>query len=52
MSSMATKRYKGADARNLRGGYQGPSIVSAKISDHRHGHYVRPNMVALKYHDF
>jgi hypothetical protein len=52
MSSMVARRYRGVDATNLKGGYQGPSVVSVKTSNHRDGHYVRPNRVALKYPDF
>jgi hypothetical protein len=52
MSSMATRRYKSADVVHLRGGYQEPIIVIAPIFNHRNGHYVKPNMVALKYPDF
>jgi hypothetical protein len=52
MSSMAIKRYKSANAMNLRRGYRKPYVVSAPILDHRDGHYVRPNKVALKYLDF
>jgi len=52
MSSMAIKRYKSANAMNLRRGYRKPYVVSAPILDLRDGHYVRPNKVALKYLDF
>jgi hypothetical protein len=52
MSSMATRRYKCASVTNSRGKYQEPSSVIAHILDHKNGHYVRPNKVALKYPDF
>jgi hypothetical protein len=52
MSSMTVGGYRGVDTTNLKGGYQGSSIVFAKNSDHRYGHYVRPNRVALKYPNF
>jgi len=37
---------------NPRGGYQEPFAVTTPIFDHKYGHYVRPNKVALKYRDF
>jgi len=49
---MAAGRYKSVDVVNPRGGYQEPSVVIVKISNHRDGHYVRPNRVALEYPDF
>jgi hypothetical protein len=49
---MAVKGYKNVDAMNPRGGYQKPSTIIAPIPNHRDGHYVRPNRVALKYPDF
>jgi hypothetical protein len=52
MNSMAIKRYKIANAMNLRRGYRKPYVVRAPILDHGDGHYVRPNKVALKYPDF
>jgi hypothetical protein len=52
MSSMAIRRYKSANAMNLKKGYQKPYVVRAPILDHEDGHYVRPNKVALKYPDF
>ncbi len=52
MNSMATRRYKNADATNPRKGYQEPSVITTQILDHRDGHSVRPNRVALKYLDF
>jgi hypothetical protein len=52
MNSMATKRYKSANATNLRRGYQKLFSISTPILDHIYGHYGRPNMVALKYLDF
>jgi hypothetical protein len=52
MNLMDVGRYKNVDATNLRGGYWKSSIVIAQILDHKDGHYVRPNRVALKYPDF
>jgi len=49
MSSMVVRSYRSADATNLRGGYQKPSIVTTQIPNHKDGHYVRPNKVALKH---
>jgi hypothetical protein len=43
---MVLGRCKIVDAMDSRGGYQEP------ILDHRIGHYVRPNKVALKYPNF
>ncbi len=51
VNSMAIGRYKNADAMNPRGGYWELYDVNAQISDDKNGHYVRPNMVALKYLD-
>jgi hypothetical protein len=48
---MAAGRYKSVDVVNPRGRYQEPSVVIVKISNHRDGHYVRPNRVALEYPD-
>ncbi len=52
MSSMDVGGYKSANAMNPKRGYQKPSIIITPIPDHKNGHYVRPNKVALKYHDF
>jgi hypothetical protein len=52
MSSIATRKYKNIDARNLGRRYQEPSVVIARIFYNRNGHYVRPNKVVLKYLDF
>jgi hypothetical protein len=49
---MVARRYKSANAADLRGGYQKPFVVTAQICDHRDGHYVRPNKVAFKYPNF
>jgi hypothetical protein len=51
VSSMAIGGYKSADVMNPRGGYQEPSAVIAQMSDHKSGHYVKLNRVALKYFD-
>jgi hypothetical protein len=52
MSSMAVGRYRSADVTNPIGGYQEPSTTTAPIFYHIDGHYVKPNKVAFKYHDF
>jgi hypothetical protein len=49
---MAVGGYRSVDAVNPRGGYQEPFVVITPIFDHRDGHYVRPNMVAIKYLNF
>jgi hypothetical protein len=51
MNLMAIKRYRSVDAMNPKGGYQEPFVVITQIPDHKDGHYVRLNMVALKYLD-
>jgi hypothetical protein len=52
MGSIIVNRYKNIDVTNPRGGYREPSVVNEKIPNHKDGHYVRPNKVALKYLDF
>ncbi len=47
VNSMVVGGYKSANVVYPRGGYQKPSIVIAKISNHKNGHYVRPNRVAI-----
>ncbi len=49
MNSMVAGGYKSADVVNPKGGYQKPFVVTVPILDHRDGHYVRLNRVALKY---
>jgi hypothetical protein len=49
---MVTRWYRNVDAVNPRGGYRKPSILSLPNFYHRDGHYVKPNMVGLKYPDF
>ncbi len=51
MNSMVVGGYKSANAMNPRRGYQKPFVVTTQNFDHRNGHYVRPNRVALKYLD-
>jgi hypothetical protein len=48
MNSMVVGGYINVDATNLKGGYREPCIVTVPILDHKDGHYVKPNMVALK----
>jgi hypothetical protein len=52
MKSMATGRYRSANATNSGGGYREPSTIITPIPNHKDGHYVRPNRVALKYPNF
>jgi hypothetical protein len=52
MNSIAVRRYKSTDVKDSKGGHQKPSVITQGISNHKHGHFVRPNMVALKYLDF
>jgi hypothetical protein len=52
MSSIAIGRYRSTDAKNLRGGYQEPSIKTQGIFYHRNGHSIRPNRVILKHLNF
>ncbi len=52
MNSMVIGKYKNANATNPRNGYQEPSTITISILDHRYGHFVMPNKVALKYLDF
>ncbi len=49
---MTIGRYKSVNVVNPRRGYEKPYIVTTLILDHRDGHYVRPNKVTIKYHDF
>jgi hypothetical protein len=52
MNSITIGRYRSTNAKALKGGHQKPFIITQGISNHRNGHYVRPNMVALKYPNF
>jgi hypothetical protein len=52
MNSMVPKRYTNVNVMNSKGRYQEPFAVTTLILDHKYGHYVRPNMVALKYPNF
>ncbi len=52
MNSMVVRRYRSANTTNIREGYQKPSIVTTQIPNHKNGHYVRPNKVALQHLDF
>jgi len=52
MNSMAVRRYKNENVVNQRGRYQEPSIIIKPILDHKDGHYVTPNRVALKCPNF
>ncbi len=52
MSSITTRGYKSTNFINPRGGYQKPCIVTTIIHNHKNGHFVKPNKVAVKYLDF
>jgi len=52
MNSMVARWYISIDARNLRRGYQKPSIVTTRITNNKNGHSMKPNMVTLKYPNF
>jgi hypothetical protein len=49
---MAARGYESVNATNPRGGYQVPFVVTTQILDHKDGHFIRPNMVAIKYLGF
>ncbi len=48
MSLIVVQRYRNIDAKDPRGGYWEPFVIIAGIRDHRNGHFVKPNKVALK----
>jgi hypothetical protein len=52
MNSKVIEWYISAYVMNPRRGYQKPFAISALIPNHKYGHCVRPNRVALKYPDF
>jgi hypothetical protein len=52
MYSIIIGRYRSTNAKNPRGGYQKPSIITTGIPDHKINHFVKPNKVALKYPNF
>jgi hypothetical protein len=52
MSSIAVKGYRSANVMNRKIGYWEPFVVTTLIPNQKNGHYVRPNKVAFKYHDF
>jgi len=52
MNSIAFRRYKSTYAKNLKVRYQKPSVIIVGILDHRNGHSIKLNRVALKYLDF
>jgi len=49
MNSMDVGGYRSANFVHPRWGYRKPFAITAPILNHRDGHYVRPNRVALKY---
>jgi hypothetical protein len=52
MSSMVVGGCKSVDDVYSRRGYREPVVIAPPIIDHKYGHYVKPNKVALKYLDF
>jgi hypothetical protein len=52
MSLMVARGYKSAYVVNPKRGHREPFVVIIPFIDHRDGHYVRPNKVALKYPNF
>jgi hypothetical protein len=50
-SSLVVRGYESTNARNMRGGYREPSIVTAGIIDNKNGCFMRLNKVTLKYPD-
>jgi hypothetical protein len=51
MSLMVASRYKSVNVMNLKGRYQKPFVVPTQTPDKKDGHYVKPNIIALKYLD-
>ncbi len=49
---MVVRRYRNTYVENPIGGYGKPSIGTTKIPNHKNGHSIRPNKVALKYPNF
>jgi hypothetical protein len=49
---MVVRGYRSVDVANPRGGYHEPLVVTTPILYDKDGHYVKPNMVALKYPNF
>jgi hypothetical protein len=52
MNSIIVGGYKSTNAKNPKGGYQKPFVITQGIHDHEKGHFVKPNMVAFKYLNF
>ncbi len=52
MSSMIVGRYKNTYVENRKRGYLEPFVITQGIIDHKNGHFVKLNGVALKYPDF
>jgi hypothetical protein len=51
MNSIATGRYISTDVEIPKGRYWEPTVITQGIPDHKNGHFIRPNKVALKYCD-
>jgi len=43
--------HKNTNVANPRGGYREPFVITTQIPNHKDTHFVRPNNLALKYHD-
>jgi hypothetical protein len=52
MNSMAIRRCKNAVTVHSKGEYREPIVIILPILNHKNGHDVKPNKVALKYPDF
>jgi len=52
MSSIAIGGYRSIDVGNPKGRYQNAFVVTIRIFNHRNGHSMRLNKVALKYLNF
>ncbi len=48
MNSMVARGYKSVNVVHPREGYRKPIVITTPNLDHKNGHYVRPNRVALK----
>jgi hypothetical protein len=52
MSSMVIGRYISVDVMHPKRGYQKPFAITTPTLDHRDGHYVKPNRVAVNYPNY
>jgi hypothetical protein len=44
--------YKSIDVKDPKGGHQEPFVITQEVFNHRNGHFMRPNKVAIMYLDF